>query len=157
MTNYSQNMGAYGYNTAIPGFNTAAVASTPTPLPIYQGWNQDTVPLPAYNPPQNSIPNNGYSAPAYKNYVPPYPPVPQPTYQQNTQPAKAYDELDMNGGSYNNGYAATAAPQQQTQYNSKTSTFSSNDGNGYTDSAHRAVYAGNQDVVPPQASHPGKL
>jgi len=157
VANYNQNMGAYGYNAAIPGFNAAALASAPTPLPIYQGWNQDPMPLPAYTAPQNTMPNNGYSAPSYNNYVPPYPPVPQPAYQQNTQPAKPYDESDMNGGSYNNGYAAPAVPQQKAPYNAKASAFPSNDGNGYTDTAHRAVYARNQDAAPPQNSRPGKL
>jgi hypothetical protein len=155
MQSYNSNMAGYGYNAAIPGFNaTAALAHVPTPLPIYQGWNQDPNPLPTYNAPQNSVSQNGYATPSYNTYTQQYSAVPSQPYQQNAQPqpAKSYDEGEVNEGNYDGGYATqNSAP---LHYGAKSAAFPANDGNGFTDTAHRAVYSRSQD--PPQNSRPGK-
>jgi len=142
--NYDVNAAAYGYNQSMPGFNTAVAASTVPPLPIYQGWNQDTIPLPTYNAPPNNIYNNQN----YPNYSQPYPPIPQQNYQPNPQLGKSYNEID-----HSNGYA----PPNHTPVIYSSAQYRGSDGNGYIDTAHRAVYSAPQDAAPLSITRIGKL
>lgn len=144
---YDSNMAAYGYNGAVPGFSAAALAAGAPPLPIYQGWNQDPVPLPPYNA-QSNMQHTGYTTNAYNNYPQQYPPPPQ-NYQQNIQPAKPYDEGEVSEGEFEGAYT----PQNSTHVNYGANQYSGNGGNvgnGYVDTAHRAVYA-----PPPIQAAPG--
>ena len=141
-SNYDTSMSAYGYNNSIPGFSASSIASAPPPLPIYQGWNQDGVPLPSYSTPHNNIQYTGYGA---NSYHPPqsYSAPPQQTYHQNAQHAAPYDEGELSEGEFdayrgqNTGGAASA--------NYGSGYYHSNDGTGYMNTAHRAVYPSGQD------------
>lgn len=154
--NYDASMNAYAYNRAIPSFSAAAVASGVPPLPIFQGWNQDAIPLPPYNlPPAVPAP-----APQYNPYgntpqntgfypPPPPPPPPQPTYQQN-HIQKPF-EPDLSEGEFEDGGRATRTPP----VGQSSGFYRGNGGNGYVDTAHRAVYSKTQDYSP-QQSYSGK-
>lgn len=147
--NMAQNMNQYAYNGAVPGFNPPALQAAPTSLPIYQGWNQDSVPLPTYTAPQNPIQHNGYVAPPYNNnYSQPYPQNTHNTYQQiiQPQPTKQYNEVETGKGNFDDGYGGQS--NIPVHYGPKPIQYALNDGNGFTDTAHRAVYARNQDSVP---------
>jgi hypothetical protein len=147
--NYDANMSAYGYNGAIPGFSAANLAAGAPPLPIYQGWSQDPNPIPSYSAPQNTVLHTGYPANSYNNYQQHYPPVPPHSYQQNIQPpAKPYDEGEVSEGEFDGGYA----PPNPNPVDYGANQYG---GNGYLDTAHRAVYARNQDPPSIPVSRPG--
>ena len=141
--NYDANMAAHGYNGAAPGFSAAALASGAPPLPIYQGWNQDHVPLPAYNPQHNAMQPTGYTANTYNNYPQQYAP-PQQSYQNSILQAKPYDEGEVSEGDFDGGYA----PQNPTPVVYGATQYGANGSNGYIDTAQRAMYA------PPSAPAP---
>jgi hypothetical protein len=92
--NYDASMAAYSYNRSIPGFSAAAVASGVPPLPIYQGWNQDAMPLPPYTAPSNHSQYSGYGGAAQTN-AQYYQPVGQQNYHQNTASAKSFEQADL--------------------------------------------------------------
>jgi hypothetical protein len=151
--NYDTSVNAYGYNRTIPPFSAAAVAAGVPPLPIFQGWNQDSIPLPPYNPPpytappaQNAAHYNGYSGnmhtPSY------YQPASQSNYTQPQVPKLFEQELDE--GEFEDGVATNTPPvgYASTQYRAS-------DGTGYVDSAQRAVNSKPQENSP-QESYPGK-
>jgi hypothetical protein len=145
--NYVANMAAYGYNGVAPGFSAAALAAAAPPLPIYQGWNQDPVPLPPYNTQHNTMQQTGYTASTYNDYPQHYAP-PQQSYQHNIPQAKPYDEGEVSEGEFDGGYA----PQNPTPVDYGATQYGANGGNGYVDTAQRAVYA----PPPAQASRPGE-
>jgi hypothetical protein len=148
--NYDANMAAYGYNGAVPGFSAASLASGAPPLPIYQGWNQDPAPLPPYTAPQGVVQHTGYAPHPYHNYAQHYPSVPQHNYQQNMPHAKPYDEGEVSEGEYEQEYVAQPPPIDYS-----INQYGVNGGNGYMDTAHRAVYARGQDPAPVQPVHSG--
>jgi len=149
--NYDANVnaGAYGYNQSMPGFNTASVTSVGPPLPIYQGWNQDPIPLPTYNAP----PNNMYNNQSYNNYPQAYPPISQQqSYQPNPQVAKPFSEREVGDSDYGNGYA----PPNHTPIIYSSAQYRGADGKGYVDMGHLAAYPTPQDAVPISGNRPGK-
>ena len=153
-SNYDTSMSAYGYNNSMPGFSAGALASGPAPLPIFQGWNQDAIPLPSYTVPHNNMQHTGY---VHNNYQNPqsYPVHPSPpTYQQNSQHVKPHDEGELSEGEFEDAYAAqNTAPHAATDY--RSNYYRGNDGTGYMDTAHRAVYPRNQDYNGRQYVAPG--
>jgi len=147
--NYDVNSAAYGYNQSVPGFNTTSVATVVPPLPIYQGWNQDPLPLPNYNPPPNTMYNNQN----YNNYSQQYTPIPQhQSYQPSPQVGKPYDDREVSEADYNNRYA----PPKHTPVIFSSAQYRGSDGNGYVDTTHRAVYPPPQDTVPSPANRPSR-
>ncbi|PMD31693.1 hypothetical protein L207DRAFT_185087 [Hyaloscypha variabilis F] len=142
--NYDTSMGAYSYNRAIPGFSAAAVASGVPPLPIYQGWNQDAMPLPPYTAPHNPSPYpTGYGgAPQVNPQY--YQPMAQQTYTPNTAVVKPYEQTDLSDGEFEDVGASANTPP--IGYGSNN--YHGSDGTGYMDSAQRAVYSRAQDYSP---------
>ncbi|KUJ09359.1 uncharacterized protein LY89DRAFT_285810 [Mollisia scopiformis] len=143
-SHYDTSMSAYAYNRALPSFSAAAVASSVPPLPIYQGWNQDSIPLPPFNPPHNtaqypSYGNNAqngsqfYSSMGHTNYLP------------NAQPAKAYEQGELSEGEFEDGGLATNTPPAGYS----TSQYG-NGGTNYNDNSSHAGYAQVQDFTPQQ-------
>jgi hypothetical protein len=149
--NYDTSMGAYSYNRAIPGFSAAAVASGVPPLPIYQGWNQDAMPLPPYTAPHNPSPYpTGYGgAPQVNPQY--YQPMAQQTYTPNTAVVKPYEQTDLSDGEFEDVGASANTPP--IGYGSNN--YHGSDGTGYMDSAQRAVYSRAQDYSP-QSGYQGK-
>ncbi len=148
---YDASMSSYGFNRAIPSFSATAVASGVPPLPIYQGWNQDSIPLPPYTTSQSGTPYAGFanSTPHTAQY---YQPVTQPVYQQNTHTGQPFEQGDLSEGEFEDGAIATNTPPGSygsTQYRESGGT-------GYSDTAQRAVYARPQDFSP-QQSYPRML
>ena len=149
-SNYDTSMSAYGYNGAIPGFSAAAVASGVPPLPIFQGWNQDSIPLPPYTSPQNAPQYAEYSDGSHHN-AQYFPPVEPQHYQHSTQAAKPFDNGELSEGEFeDNSFPGNTAPVSYgiNQYQGN---------GGYVDTAHRAVYSRSQDFSPAQGPHPGTL
>lgn len=142
-TNYDASMAAYSYNRAIPGFSAAAVASGVPPLPIYQGWNQDAMPLPPYSAPHNPSPYTGYvSAPQVNAQY--YQPMGHQSYHQNTGVAKPFEQTELSEGEFEDTGVLINTPP--VGYG--TNQYRGNDGAGYMDTAQRAVYSQAQDYSP---------
>jgi hypothetical protein len=151
---YDANISSYGYNGAVPGFSAAALAPGAPPLPLYQGWNQDPVPLPVYNAPLNNMQHSGYAVHPYDRYPQQYPPATsQSNYHQHISPTKQFDEGEVSEGEFDNGHA----PSNSATMDYASAQYAGNGGNGYIDTAHRAVYARSQDPPPPQVHRPSKL
>lgn len=143
--NYDASMAAYSYNRAVPTFSAAAVASGVPPLPIYQGWNQDSIPLPSYtaphNPPQYaSYGSASQASPQYYQHQA----MNQQSYHQNTGVAKPLEQTDLSEGEFEDAGASTNTPP--IGYGSNH--YCANDGTGYMDTAQRAVYSRAQDYSP---------
>jgi len=138
--NYDVNAAGYGYNQSVPGFNPTSVASVVPPLPIYQGWNQDPMPLPTYNAPSGNM----YSNQNYSSFPQPYPSIPQhQAYQPNPRVGKPYDDRKVSDTDYSTAYA----PPNHTPVIYSSAQYRGADGNGYVDTAHRAVYPTPQDAA----------
>jgi hypothetical protein len=143
--NYDTSMSAYGYNNSIPGFSAGSLTSAAPPLPIYQGWNQDTTPLPSYSTPQNNMQYTGYGGNSYhtqQSYLPPQPQ--QQAYHQNTLVAP-YDDGEVSEGEYAGQNTGGAADYGSNYYQGNDT--------GYMSTAHRAVYPGGQDYSNQHYSH----
>jgi hypothetical protein len=141
-SNYDANMSAYGYNNSIPGFSAGSLAPGAPPLPIYQGWNQDAMPLPPYAAPQGNMQYAGYGGNAYQPQQSFVPPQPQ-TYRQNTQHVSSYDEGELSDGEFDAYGGQHAGGHASADY--RSNYFQGNDGTGYMNTAHRAVYPGSQE------------
>ena len=148
--NYDASMAAYSYNRGIPGFSAAAVASGVPPLPIYQGWNQDAMPLPPYTAPPNPSPYPSYSGTSQVN-TQYYQPMGQPSYPPNNAVAKPFEQTDLSEGEFEDVGASISTPP--IGYGSNH--YHGSDGTGYMDSAQRAVYSRAQDYSP-QSGYQGK-
>jgi hypothetical protein len=151
-THMTANYDAYGYNRAVPAFSAAAVASGIPPLPIYQGWNQDPIPLPPYTAPQSATQYAGYMDNSHQNNQY-YPAVNQTNYQQNTQVGRHFEQGELSEGEFEDGAAVTNTPP----IGYGASHYRGNDGTGYVDTAQRAVYSRNNDYHPQASSYPGML
>jgi hypothetical protein len=112
--NYDASMAAYSYNRSIPGFSAAAVASGVPPLPIYQGWNQDAVPLPPYTAPSNHSQYSGYGG-VPQTSAQYYQPVGKQNYHQNTASAKSFEQADLSEGEFEDVGASVNTPQRAVQ------------------------------------------
>jgi hypothetical protein len=136
------NASAYGYNNSIPGFSAGSLAPVAPPLPIYQGWNQDALPLPSYSTPQNNVQYTGYGGNTYQTQQPYAPPQPQ-IYHQNTQQVAPYDEGELSEGEFDTYGGQGTGGAAPADYGSNY--YQGHDGTGYTNTAHRAVYPSGQD------------
>ena len=123
----ASGMSTYGYNGATPSFSASAIASGVPPLPIYQGWNQDPVPLPPYAPANPTPQYGGYTNGVHQN--PQYYPPPQPTYQHNQPASRPYDEGELSEGEFEG-----AAPSYGTNQ------YRPNDGKGHVKTTQRSSY-----------------
>jgi hypothetical protein len=152
---YDASMTAYGYNQTVPGFSAAALASGAPPLPIFQGWNQDPIPLPDYTAPQNNLQYPGYSGEPYNNTPHYHPMAQQQSYHQNTPytNAKPADENELSEGEFDDGYV----PPNPVPVDYSVPQYHGNGGAGYIDTAHRAVYNSTQTHSPLQPPHTGRI
>ncbi|TVY33828.1 hypothetical protein LSUB1_G007417 [Lachnellula subtilissima] len=135
----ASGMPTYGYNGATP-FSASAIASGVPPLPIYQGWNQDPVPLPPYAPANPTPQYGGYSNGVHQN--PQYYPPPQPTYQHNQPTSRPYDEGELSEGEFEG-----AAPSYGTNQ------YRPNDGKSHVKIAQRSGYPVAHDQNPQSPIH----
>lgn len=112
-SHYGNLMSAYGYNNAIPA---SAVASGVPPLPIFQGWNQDPVPLPPYTTQQNGANYGGYTNNAHTQY---YTPPSQPPYQTSGPITNSYHQGGLDEGEFEDNTGGYGAYQGSggTNYN----------------------------------------
>lgn len=149
---YDASMSAYDYNRAVPTFSASAVAAGVPPLPIFQGWNQEAVPLPPYTTPQNTSQYTGYgndyqaNAPYYQQ------PMVQQPYHHHTGVAKPFEQNDLSEGEFEDVAGSTNTPP--VGYGS--TSYRANDGVGYMDIAHRAISRA-QDYNPQQSGYQGKF
>jgi hypothetical protein len=143
-SNYDTSMSAYAYNRALPAFSAAAVASGVPPLPIYQGWNQDAIPLPPFTTPNNTAqyPNYGNNTPNGSHY---YPTPSHQNYLSQPQSAKPYDQRELSEGEFEDAGIATNTPP--VGY----SAYSGNNGTAYNENMQHAGYSGAQEFNPQQS------
>ncbi|KAK0105679.1 hypothetical protein ONS95_004206 [Cadophora gregata] len=147
-SHYDTSMSAYGYNRSIPSFSASAVAAGVPPLPIFQGWNQDSVPLPPYTTSNNGTQYSGYTNSA-QNSAPYYPQLNQPAYQPQIPGSKPFDQGDLDEGEYED-----PSNEIHTPVASFNSQFREHGGTGYTDSAQRAIYSKANEYSPQQSAYP---
>lgn len=146
--NYDTSMSAYAYNNALPSFSAAAVASGVPPLPLFQGWNQDTVPLPPFNQQQNAIqyppPNNNsqFGSQYYPSYS-------HPSYPSNAQTPKRYEQGELSEGEFEDNGQATITPPVGYGVSHYTNVAAN-----YGDSSTSAGYSGAREPNT-QQSYPG--
>lgn len=138
-SNYDASMSAYAYNRALPAFSAAAVASGVPPLPLYQGWNQDPIPLPPFNPPQNPVqypPHNNnpqFGSQFYASYG-------HPSYHSNAHTAKPYEQGELSEGEFEDNGQATNTPPAPYGVSHYTN------GTNYGDSSASAGYSGAREL-----------
>ena len=140
--NYNSNAVAYGYNVSIPSFSASALATGVPPLPIFQGWNQDAIPLPPYTSQQPVAQFASYANPQQTPQY--YQQVSQPSYQQNVQG-------ELSEGEFEDGAHATNTPP--VGYGS--AQYPAHDAAGYSDTTQRAFYSKQHDYTPQQPTYPG--
>jgi hypothetical protein len=147
-SSYDTSMAAYGYNNAIPVFNPGSLAPAAPPVPVYQGWNQDAVPLPSYSAPQTNVQYAGYGSNSYQTQPAYAPPHPQ-TYHQNTQHIAPYDEGELSEGEFDayGGQRAAGGGGAAASATYGSNYYQGNDGTGYMNTAHRAVYPSGHDYT----------
>lgn len=137
---FTANYDAYGYNRAMPTFSAPALASGVPPLPIFQGWNQDSIPLPPYT--TVAAPYNGYTdTPQY------YAPVSQAPYQQPVQDPP-FDQRELSEGEFDDGAVATNTPPKSyvaAQYEDSNTM-------GQKVNSHHVVNAGEDEYEPQHSS-----
>jgi len=145
-SSYDASMSAYGYGGGgAPSFSAAAVASGVPPLPIFQGWNQDPVPIPPYAAAHaasqySGYPNNGHQNSQY--YAPPA----QHAYQQPQSTSRPYDEGELSDGEFeNNGNHSNNGPIISTY---ESIQYRGNDGPNHVDMAQRSAYPGGREQDP---------
>jgi hypothetical protein len=138
-SNYDTSMSSYVYNRPLPPFSAAAIASGVPPLPPFNGWNQDPIPLPPFIPPQNPIQypplNNN---PQFGSQF--YPSYGQPSYHANVQTAKPYEQGELSEGEFEDNGLATNTPP--VAYGASHYT----NGTNYGDSSTSAGYSGAREL-----------
>lgn len=151
-SHYDTSMSAYGSNRSIPSFNASAVAAGVPPLPIFQGWNQESFPLPPYTTPNNGTAYSGYTNIAQPS-MPFYAPPSQPAYQQHIPGVKPYDQGELDEGEFEDHPNTT----QTLSAGYGASQYRENGGTGYLDTAQRAVHSKPRDYSPQQSAYSGML
>ncbi|CAL3970927.1 unnamed protein product [Diplocarpon coronariae] len=126
-THYDTSATAFGYNRAVPSFSASAVASGVPPLPIFQGWNQGSIPLPTYTGYENNT--------NPQNFHPPN----QPSFQQHALDV-TNSHGEMSESEFDNNPVATHTP---TGYGA--SQYRENGRTGYSDTAQHAVFSKSKD------------
>lgn len=150
--NATSNYDAYGYNRAIPAFNPVAVPSV-SPVPIFQGWNQDSLPLPPYTAPSNTTSYPGYSS-APQHNSPYYPSVNLASYQQPLPTApRSFDQRELSEGEFDERAATTNTPP--VGYGAPQ--YRGNEGVSYGDNAQRAIYPKPQVYNSRHSPHAGMI
>ncbi|TVY73282.1 hypothetical protein LSUE1_G007927 [Lachnellula suecica] len=152
-SSYDASMSTHGYNGATPSFSASAIASGVPPLPIYQGWNSDPVPLPPYAPAQPVPQFSGYSnGPTQNSQY--YSAPTQAPYQQSPQNSRPYDEGELSEGEFDGstGPASANNGRAQSAYGAKQSR--AHEGTNYVDNAQRSGYFGAQDHNSQPSYHP---
>lgn len=142
----SYDASGYGYNgppapVPAPLFSASTLASGVPPLPIYQGWNQDSMPLPPFNPSDNQqymgyADTNAQNAHHNSQYYVGQPS--QSSYQPNRQPmqqaSQLYDEGEVSESEFRanshqmNNHAGPHGANQydRNDYGEPTSTYNGN-------------------------------
>ncbi|KAJ8064813.1 hypothetical protein OCU04_007122 [Sclerotinia nivalis] len=150
---YDNTMG-YGYNQQLPNYSAPAMQNNIPQVPIFQGWNQENSSMPQYNAaPQGMHSYAGYNHQNYAQNSQYYAPVaaPQPTYHSQTPVYGNTENREMSEGEYDDTSARIhPAPPNSSAGAPGTSLYRGNDGNGYVDTAHRAVYPTSRDPTPKQ-------
>ncbi|KAE8454575.1 hypothetical protein EG329_000198 [Mollisiaceae sp. DMI_Dod_QoI] len=144
-SNYDTSMSAYAYNRALPAFSAAAVASGVPPLPIYQGWNQEAIPLPAFNPPHDTAQYQNYGNSSH-NVSQYYPSAGHQSYP-HAQSAKPYEQRELSEGEFEDGGVATNTPP----VGFGPSQYSRNGITSYNDNTQHAEYSRAQGFNPQQS------
>lgn len=150
MTQGYDNSMAYGYNQQIPNYSAPAMQNNIPQVPIFQGWNQENSSMPQYNAvPQGMNAYSGYNHQNYAQNSQYYAPVaaPQPTYHSQTPVYGNTGDREISEGEYDDTSARMHTEPPNTSAGAPgTSHYRGNDGNGYLDTAHRAVYPTRQDL-----------
>ncbi|ESZ95307.1 hypothetical protein SBOR_4304 [Sclerotinia borealis F-4128] len=154
MTQGYDNTMAYGYNQQLPNYSAPAMQNNIPQVPVFQGWNQENSSMPQYSAmPQGMQSYAGYNHQNYAQNSQYYAPVavPQPTYHSQTPVYGNTGDREMSEGEYDDTSAHMhTAPPSTSVGAPGTSHYRGNDGNGYLDTAHRAVYPASQDPTPQQ-------
>ncbi|KAG4034266.1 hypothetical protein MFRU_003g02370 [Monilinia fructicola] len=158
MTQAYDNAMAYGYNQQLPNYSAPAMQNNIPQPPVFQGWNQENTSMPQYNAaPQTMHSYAGYNHQNYTQNSQYYAPVaaPQPTYHSQTPMYGNTGDREMSEGEYDDSSAHRhTAPAGTSVGAPGTSHYRGNEGNGYVDTAHRAVYPNSQNHTTP---HPPTL
>ncbi|TEY71640.1 hypothetical protein BOTCAL_0089g00190 [Botryotinia calthae] len=148
------NTMAYGYNQQLPNYSAPAMQNNIPPVPVFQGWNQESSSMPQYNAaPQGMHSYAGYNHQSYAQNSQYYAPVaaPQPTYHSQTPAYGNIENREMSEGEYDDTSAHMHAAAPNASIGAPGSShYRGNGGNGYLDTAHRAVYPTGQDPAPQQ-------
>lgn len=147
-SSYDASMSAYGYGDAAQAYSSSAAASGVPPLPIFQGWNQDPIPLP-YAPAQAVPQYSGYSNGGHQNsqyYAPPT----QHAYQQPQSNSRPYDEGELSDGEFESNGNHLNNDRTTSAYG--LNQYGRNEGQNYVDAAQRSVYPGSR-AQNPQPSY----
>ncbi|TGO89653.1 hypothetical protein BPOR_0099g00080 [Botrytis porri] len=155
MTQGYDNTMAYGYNQQqLPNYSAPAMQNNIPPVPVFQGWNQENSSMPQYNAaPQGMHSYAGYNHQNYAQNSQYYAPVaaPQPTYHSQTPAYGNVKNREMSEGEYDDTSAHMHAAAPNASIGAPGSShYRGIDGNGYLDTAHRAVYPTGQDPAPQQ-------
>ncbi|APA07897.1 hypothetical protein sscle_03g026670 [Sclerotinia sclerotiorum 1980 UF-70] len=150
---YDNTMG-YGYNQQLPDYSAPAMQNNIPQVAIFQGWNQENSSMSQYNAaPQGMHSYAGYNHQNYAQNSQYYAPVaaPQPTFHSQTPVYGNIENREMSEGEYDDTSARIhPAPPNTSAGAPGTSLYRGNDGNGYHDTAHRAVYPTSRDPTPKQ-------
>ncbi|THV45715.1 hypothetical protein BGAL_0458g00060 [Botrytis galanthina] len=149
------NTMAYGYNQQqLPSYSAPAMQNNIPPVPVFQGWNQENSSMPQYNAAPQGM--HSYARYNHQNYAQNsqyYAPVaaPQPAYHSQTPAYGNVENREMSEGEYDDtsAHMHSAAPNASIGALG-SSHYRGNDGTGYLDTAHRAVYPTGQDPTPQQ-------
>lgn len=93
------NYNSYGYNHLAPGFNSTVGAPAISPMPIFQGWNQDSLPLPPFTTAPQQSSYSAYNG-AYQQTQYGVPANQNSWSQPPANNAKAVEQSDLSEGEY---------------------------------------------------------
>ncbi|KAF7955091.1 uncharacterized protein EAE97_000350 [Botrytis byssoidea] len=155
MTQGYDNTMAYGYNQQqLPNYSAPAMQNNIPPVPVFQGWNQENSSMPQYNAaPQGMHSYAGYNHQNYAQNSQYYAPVaaPQPAYHSQTPAYGNVENREMSEGEFDDTSAHMRSAAPNASIGAPGSRhYRGNDGTGYLDTAHRAVYPTGQDPAPQQ-------
>ncbi|KAF7957817.1 hypothetical protein EAE96_003387 [Botrytis aclada] len=154
MTQGYDNTMAYGYNQQLPNYSAPAMQNNIPPVPVFQGWNQENSSMPQYNAASQGM--HSYAGYNHQNYAQNsqyYAPVaaPQPTYHSQTPAYGNVENREMSEGEYDDASTHMHAAAPNASIGAPGSShYRGNDGNGYLDTAHRAIYPTGQNPAPQQ-------
>jgi hypothetical protein len=153
---YDNAMSTYYNQQQMSGYSAPAAQPNIPQIPPFQGWNQDSMSMSQYNTaPQGIHSYGGYNQQNYSQNSQYYAPVATPTQAPYPSQSTGYGnaasremsegEFDDGSANVNNTSAIASMAAQGRNY------YRGNDGgNGYLDTAHRAVYPQSQNPSPQQ-------